>query len=341
MDQPNRPPSSGPVRRATIRRLGGLSLAAAVPALAAITAARAQDAAWPQRTLKIVVPYAAGASTDNVARRLAVTLSERFGQGVVVENRTGAAGAIGTTYVMREPPDGHTLLAHGPEFMMVPQLAKTPPYEPDDLTPVGAVVFAPLGIVVNASSPYRTIQDLVAAAKASPGKISYGSGGEGTTPHLGSEQFARVAGVQLYHVPYKGAADAVVGLLGGQIDMQVVTPTTALPHLKSGRLRMVAISGDQRIRILPEVPTFAESGLKGVGITNWIGFWAPKGTPAPVLERWRREIGAVMATPDMVAYCDNLGALPKAALGDEFVRLIADESARLKTLAEQIGLQKK
>ncbi|MGE0803486.1 MAG: tripartite tricarboxylate transporter substrate binding protein [Lautropia sp.] len=305
-------------------------------------AAFAQDAAaWPQRSVKIVVPYAPGASSDNVARRIALALTERLGQSFVVENRIGAGGSIGTNYVMRERPDGYTLLAHDPGFLLLPQLATTPPYDPNELVPIAAFMFAPLGIVVQTSSRFQTLADLIGAAKAEPKKISYGSGGEGTTPHLGSEQFARAAGVQLYHVTYKGAADAVIALLGGQIDMQFVTPTTVLQHVKSGRLRMLAISGDERVKVLPDTPTFKEAGLDGVQVTNWIGLWAPKGTPPGVIEKLQGEIRQAMASKELIGFAESIGVLPNTIVGSDFVKFIAEDTARLKRLADQIGLQKR
>ena len=335
------PDRSAP-RRAHLSTLARLVAAGCATAMLPASPARAQDAgAWPQRTVKIVVPYAPGASSDNVARRLALALADRLGQGVVVENRTGAAGTIGTAYVGREKPDGYTLLAHDSGFLLQPHLIRDLPVGPDDLTPIAGFVFAPFGIVVQSSSPHRTLQDLIDAARANPEKVSYGSGGIGTTPHLASEQFARAAGVKLYHVTYKGAADAVVGLLGGQIDMQFVTLTTVLPHLRSGRLRMLAVSADQRLKVVPEVPTFTEAGLRDFRVSSWLALWGPKGLPAPVLERLRREVVASMATPELVAFAEGFGALPRVVVGDELARLIGEESARLKVQAEQLGLERK
>lgn len=300
----------------------------------------AQDV-WPQRPIKIVVPYAPGASSDNVARRMGQALSERLRQSVIVENRTGAAGAIGAAVVAKEKPDGYTLLAHDPAYVLLPHLSKSLPYDPNDLIPIGAVVFSPFGIIVKTDSRFQTLQDLVAYARANPKKVTFGSGGEGSSPHLASELFASVIGAELYHVPYKGAGEAVLALLGGQIDMQFVSPLTALGQVKAGKVRMLAISGAHRVTVLPGVPTFAEAGVKDFGVSNWIGFWAPRGTPVPVLDRLKTEIAQIMATPEMKSYAEGMGADPRVVVGDGFVRLLDEESTRWIGLADKIGLEKR
>jgi len=322
-----------------LRRLIGLAVLTAP--LLAPAALHAQQA-WPQRPIKIVVPYAAGASSDLVTRRIARGLSERLGQSVVVENKIGARGQIAMVSVVREKPDGYTFAANDTGYVMLPHLVKEMPYDPaKDLVPVAGYVFSPFGILVHADSPYKTLQDLIRAGRASPGKLTYGSGGEGTTPHLTSEAFAHQAGFTVLHVPYKGAADAVMALMGGQIDFQFATPTTAAANVKAGRLRMLAISGETRSKLLPDVPTFAEAGMKDFSVTNWIGLWAPRGTPQPILERLAREISAIMVTADMKTFAEDSGAAPNFAVGEDFVRLVKEEDARWKSVIEKIGIEKK
>jgi tripartite-type tricarboxylate transporter receptor subunit TctC len=317
------------------RRLRLASLAAAV--LGPFPAPAQEQ--WPQRPVRIIVPYSPGASTDNVSRRVAQELSARLGQTVLVENKTGAMGTIGVAEVARARPDGYTLLGIDTGYVMLPHLVRSLPYDASrDLVPIAAYVFSPLGVVVNASSPYRSLQDLVARARSEPGRITFGSGGVGTFPQLATEDLASRTGVTLLHVPFRGAAEAVQALLSNTIEMQIASPATVMGNLSAGRLRMLAIGGDRRLALLPDVPTFAEAGVEGFVLRNWIGLWAPRGTPPGVVERLQSEILAAMRTPEMKAYAESIAAEPRVVVGDEFVRLLRDESARWKAVIDRIGL---
>ena len=320
------------LRRAVLAALSPLMMASAV--------AQAPGDAWPTRPVRIVVPYAAGASTDIVTRRVAQALGERLGQSVVVENRTGASGTIGVGMVVREKPDGYTLSANDViGHLTVPLAMQNMPYDPAaDLVPIAAYVLSPYGIVVNAASPYRTLQDLGAAAKAAPGKLTYGSGGAGTTTHMAAADFALASGVSLMHVPFKGAAEGVMAVLSGTIDMQVVSPASVASNVKAGKLRLLAISGTERLKLLPDVPTFAEAGFKDYEIANYIGLWAPRGTPPAIVERLRKEVAAVMGTPQMRSFAEGLGSLPQAVVGPDFIRMLEQNGRRWKTVAERIQL---
>jgi len=266
----------------------------------------AQDV-WPQRPVRIVVPYSPGASTDNISRRMAQELTARFGQTVLVENKTGAMGTIGIAEVARARPDGHTLLGIDTGFVMLPHLVRSLPYDPRDLVPIGAFVFSPLGVVVQASSPDRSLQDLIARARANPGRITFGSGGIGTFPQLSTEDFAARTGITLLHAPFRGAAEAVQALLAGTIEMQMASPTTVMGGLAAGRLRMLAVSGEQRLALLPEVPTFAEAGLPGFEAYTWTVLITPRGTPPEVVERLNRELGAILTLPHVRGRLAELG----------------------------------
>ena len=303
--------------------------------------APAQDA-WPSRPIKIVVPYSAGGSTDVVTRRMARALGERLGQNVVVENKLGGGGNIGMLSVVREKPDGYTFAAHDVGYVIVPHLTKDMPYDPaKDLVPVAVYVFSPLGVVVNANSPYKTLQDLINVGRANPGKLTYGSGGEGSSPHLSAEALAFAAGFKPLHVPYKGAGESVLALMGGQIDFLFTTPSTAAGNVKSGRLRVLAMGGTTRNKLLPDAPTFAESGLKDFSFTSWNGLWAPRGTPRPILDRMVKEIAAIMATPEMRTFSEEVGAAPNFAVGDDFLRMLNEEDVRWKAVIDKLGLEKK
>jgi len=217
---------------------------------------------------------------------------------------------------------------------------KDVPYDAfKDLIPIVAYVFTPLAIVVNANSPYKTIQDLIRAAKAEPNKITFGSGGAGSSTHLAAEAFAMESGIALTHIPYKGAAEGVLAVLSGTIVMQFTSIATTMSNIKAGKLRMLVLSGDARSTLLPDVPTFTEVGLKNSNYLNWVGLWTPKGTPASVVERLRREVASVMSSPEMVAFAREIGADPRVVVGDDFAQLMHQESTKWKTIVTKIGLE--
>ncbi len=319
-----------------IKNLSRILLAAAIlsPLLAS-----AQEP-WPQRPIKVIVPYAPGGSADNISRRMAQELAKRFGQTFFVENKTGAMGTIGMMEGARAKGDGYTLVANDIGFVMLPHLKKSLPYDPwKDLIPIGAFVFSPVGLAVNSSSPYKTLQQLIDKAKSEPGNVSFGSGGFGTSPHLASEDFAIKAGIKLFHVPFKGGGEALLALLSNTIDLQMSVLSTFKGPVEGGRLRMLAISGDHRQKILPDVPTFAEAGLKDYDLFNWIGLWAPKGTPPEVVARLRKAVFDVMQQPDMKTYAESVASEPKVVVGDDFLKMLKKSDVMWKGVIDKIGLK--
>ncbi len=322
----------------TIRRRTFHRLALATTVFGAAPAA-AQDG-WPQRPIRIVVPYSPGSGTDSHSRRMAQELTPRLGQPIVVENKTGAMGTIGMAEVGRARPDGYTLLGIDSGVMILPHLVRSMPVEVGrDLIPIAAYVFSPMGVIVNAASPYRTLRDLIAAARAEPGKITYGSGGIGTSPQLLAENFASKVGATLLSVPFRGAGEAAQALMAGTIDMLVATPATALGNLgPGGRLRMLAIGSETRLALLPDVPTFKEAGLDDFVVSSWISLFAPGGTPVAVIGRLSREVVSVMNTPEMKAYAEGVGAVPRVAVGADLAALMASDTARWKATIDRIGL---
>jgi len=270
-----------------------------------------QAQTWPAKPVKIIVPYPPGGAVDVVTRKMAAKLQEQTGQTFFVENKSGATGTIGLAAVVQAPADGYTLAANDTTYALLPHIFKKLPFDyQKDLLPVGAFVFAPMSVVVKGDSKYKTLADLIAAAKAEPGKITYGTGGAGTTPHFVSEALGIAAGVNFMHIPFKGAGEATMGMLSGTIDFQVASTPGVMGNVKGGKARILAVSGNKRLAALPDVPTFAEAGVKNFGLINFTGLWAPKGTPQAAIDRLQKEIATAMATPDMKAFADSIASDP-------------------------------
>lgn len=282
-----------------------------VGAAALALASLAQAQAWPSRPVKIVVPYPPGGAVDVVTRKMAAKLQEQTGQTFLVENKAGATGTIGLSQVAQSPADGYTLAANDTTYALLPHIFRKLPFDhAHDLMPIGAFVFAPMGVVVKGDSRFKTLDDLVTAAKAEPGKVTYGTGGAGTTPHFVSEAMGIAAGARFMHIPFKGAGEATLGMLSGTVDFQVASTPGVMGNVKGGKARLLAVSGNKRLAALPDVPTFTEAGVKFDGLINFTGLWAPKGTPQAVVDRLQKEIAAAMASPDMKAFAEGLASEP-------------------------------
>lgn len=301
--------------------------ATALACLGLLAGTAQAQSAWPSKIVKIVVPYAPGGAVDVVTRKMAQKLTEQTGQSFIVENKPGATGTIGANLVAQAQPDGHTLLANDTTYSLLPHIFKKLPFDhATQLVPVSAYVFAPMGLAVNAGSKYKTLADLTAQAKAAPNTVTYGTGGPGTTPHFASEALGIASGVNFMHIPYKGAGEATAGLLSQTIDFQIASTTGLMGNVKGGKLRLLAVSGDQRLAALPDVPTFQQAGVPWRGVVNWTGLWAPKGTPAEVVQRLQKEIATAMATDDMKQFAQGMGAEPRHAGADEFTKLLKDST---------------
>lgn len=300
---------------------------AALAILGLITSVSQAQSAWPSKPVKIVVPYGPGGAVDLVTRKMAQKLSEQTGQSFFIENKAGATGTIGAAQVAQSPADGYTLMANDTTFSLLPHIFRKLSFDPAvDLLPVGAFVFAPMALAVNAQSSFKTLPDLLAEAKRKPNQVTYGTGGPGTTPHFASEALGIAGGVNFMHIPFKGAGEATQAILSSTIDFQIASTTGLMGNVKGGKLRLLAVSGDKRLPALADVPTFVEAGTKWPGVVNWTGLWAPKGTSPEVLNRLQKEIATAMASGDMKTFAEGMGAQPRQIGADAFGRMLKEST---------------
>ncbi|WP_444815044.1 Bug family tripartite tricarboxylate transporter substrate binding protein [Variovorax brevis] len=279
--------------------------------------------AYPTKPVKIVVPYPPGGAVDQVTRKVAQKLTEQTGQSFYVENKAGATGTIGAQQVAKSAADGYTLMANDTTYTILPHVFNKLPFDQQaDLVPVVGFNFAPMALVVPADSRFKTLADLIAYAKANPDKLNYGTGGAGTTPHFATEALASAANIKVTHVPFKGAGEATIALLSGTIDFQIASTPGIMGQVKGGKVRLLGISGDKRLAALPNVPTFAEAGVKGYGVINFTGLWAPKGTPLSAVQRLQKEVTTAMASADVQQFSNDLGSVPSVVAGDAFSEML-------------------
>ena len=307
-------------------------------ALCAASLAAAAADAWPTRTLKIVVPFSAGGSTDTVARIVAEKLGTALGQSVIVDNRAGAGGAIGSEYVAHSPPDGYTLLLGTSSTMAIaPWVYRHLAYNPTkDLAPVSLLGTADIIVVVNPTKlpSVRTVRELVEYARANPGKITFASGGNGSISHLLGEHFKSMARVDMLHVPYKGDAGMVTDLLAGQVDMAFGTAVAWLPYVKNGKVIALAVTNPKRSTTMTDLPTVSESGVPGYEAVQWFGVAAPTGTPREIVDRLAGEMRKIVQMPDVRKRFTDLGFDVVGNTPDEFAQFLARENAKWKQIAE-------
>jgi len=318
-------------------RRAALSLAATL-AISTPHAAAAADA-YPARPIRFVVAFPPGGGTDIIARSIAQKLAERLAQQVVVDNRPGAGGNIGTDIVAKSAPDGYTLLmgSAGPLAINASLFDKMP-FDPiRDLAPVTLAASTPNVLVVHPSLKAATVNELIALAKARPGEINFASSGHGTPAHLAGELFNSMAGVKLVHVPYKGAAPALADLLGGQVQLMFSTMPPALPHVKDGKLRALAVTSSKRSRAMPELPTVDEVALPGFEANTWHGVVVPAGTPAAIVARLNREIVAILHLPEVVERLSGQGAEALGSTPEEFAAYIRSESVKWAKVVRDSG----
>jgi tripartite-type tricarboxylate transporter receptor subunit TctC len=295
---------------------------------------------YPTKPVRLVVPFAPGGGTDLVARVIAQQLTQTLGQAVIVDNRAGAGGVVGTEHVARAAPDGYTLLLGSPGPITInPNLRAKTPYDPiRDFAPVSLATISPFVLSVHPSLPVKSVGELVALARSRPGQLNYGSSGLGSVAHLATEQFKALAKVDVVHIPFKGAAPAVTSFIAGQLELHFENQPTILPHIVSGRARALAVGTVKRSTLLPDLPTMREAGVAGYESSTAFGVMAPARTPEAIVSRLSREIAAALKTPEMKAALAKQGLDAVGSSPDEYAAHIKDESARNARLIKSIGL---
>ena len=313
--------------RRTLLKIGAIA--------AALSVQGAFAQAWPSKPISLIVPFATGGTTDVLARAVGQELSKALGQPVIVESKPGAGATLGADFVAKSKPDGHTFLVGAVHHTIATSVYKKLPYDfQKDLAPVSVVALVPNVLVVNPAVPAKNVAELTALAKSQPGRLTFGSNGNGTAQHLIGAQFGSMAGVDILHVPYKGSGPLTTDLLGGQVTMSFDTITPVLQHIKAGKLRALAVTTNKRSVALPDVPTMEEAGLKGFNLGTWFGILAPAATPAPVIDRVSKEIARIVNQPDFKKKMEEIGAETIGNTPAQMAKQIKDDTERFAKLVK-------
>jgi tripartite-type tricarboxylate transporter receptor subunit TctC len=321
-------------RRAFVQSAAVLGAAALAPGL------RAQQAKYPSKPIRFVVPFAAGGGGDVVARMLAQRLQERIANPVMVENKVGAGGNIGSDFVLKSPPDGYTLLNMSSSYPIQAAVTKGLPFDPiADMQPIVMVSRDPVVLLVGSGSPFRNAKELVEAARKEPGRLTYGSAGVGSIAHLGMEELAHVMGVKFTHVPYKGSSQAFTDVLGGQVAMMLTSATFTAPHVKGGKVRVLGVAGSQRVPNLPDVPTFEEQGFPGYNVVDWKAVAGPKGMPMDVVAFLNRELNEVLRSKAVTEKFDAEGTTAVGGTPEDMMRIVREDVERWRRVAAEAKVQ--
>lgn len=323
-----------------LRKVWMVVLAALLPA-AAFAQGTGSAAGYPNRTVRLVVPYGAGGVSDIIGRVLALRLSDQLGQPVVVENRGGAGGMLGTGQVAKSPPDGYTLvLSSLSAYAIGPRLVSPLPYDPvKDFTAIGGVALTPTILTVSPALPFRTVKEIVDYAKANPSRLNFGSSGVGSIGHISAELLRAASGVDLVHIPYKSAAFAYPDLISGNVTMIFDALPSAIPYVRSGKVRPIAMMADQRSPLVPDVPTFAEAGYPGVTLRLWVGLHGPAGLPLAVVQRLNEATAKALAAPDLRERFASVGADPMPMSAQAFGTMVREDVASLARTMEAAGIK--
>ena len=294
---------------------------------------------YPVRPIRLVIPYPPGGGADNVGRPIAQKLSEALGQRVIIDNRGGAAGIVGAEIVAKSKPDGYTLLDDSSSRAVNPALYRLPFDTLKDFAPIGMIVINPSILVVHPSLPVKTVGDLINLARARPGQIAFASSGVGSAPHMGAELFKYMAKVNMVHVPYKGGGPALADLIGGHVQLLFPNIASGLPHVRSGKLRGVAVTSLKRSRAAPQIPTVSESGLPGFELGEWNALFAPAGTPPEIITRLNTELNKVLRSPDIQERLFQMGAEPAPGSPKELDDYVRKEIAKWAKVVKDVGIK--
>ncbi len=308
-------------------------------ALAVIAPASAQQ--YPSKPIRLVLPFPPGAPSDLVGRTIGQKMAEQMGQSLVAENRAGAGGTLGLAVVAKAPPDGYTILVTSPTIALSPLLYSNLPYDPaKDFTPIARLASIENVMLVHPSVPARTLKEFIALARASPGKLNYGSGGPGTTNHLANELLKSLEKLNMVHVPYKGATVATTALMGGEVDEVIVSVASVLPLIRAGRVRAIAVLSPKRVATLPEVPTSAEAGFPNFTMSIWYGMMAPAGTPREIVARLHQEAARALDDRALRQHMANAGMDPWLGTPEEMGNLVRSETSRYAKIIQSAGIKK-
>ncbi|MBI4192658.1 MAG: tripartite tricarboxylate transporter substrate binding protein [Betaproteobacteria bacterium] len=308
--------------------------------MSAVAQKPATAASYPLKTIRMIVPFAPGGGTDIIARLVAQELTQAWGQSVVVDNRGGGGGTVGTQLAAKSTPDGYTMVLCSLGMSYAPALYSKLPYDTEkDLLPISLVATQPFVYVVIPSLGVNSMKDLIALAKSKPGEIRYGSGGSGGSSHLGTELLRMMTGIDLVHVPYKGTGPALTAMLGGEIHIQLIGISSVVPHMKSGRMRALAVSGAKRSSAAPEVPTVAESGVPGYEFDVWYGMLFPAGTPRAIVGKANAEINRVLRSPALTQRFAAVGLEPAGNTPEEFAKMIRSEIVKWHKVVESAKIR--
>ena len=328
----------------TVGRLSGLSRTVALGGLVAVmlcaqaTSVAQTAGSFPNQPVRMVVPYPPGGPTDITARVVAAEMSKTIGQNIVIDNRPGASGMIGSEMVTKATPDGYTLLANASIHVINPSVYPDMRFDAiKDFTPITQLAQVPLVLVVPANSPIKSVKDLVEYAKANPGKVNFGSAGSASAQHLAGESFKIAAGIQMQHIPYKGSAPALTDLAGGQLQLMFDSMPSATPMINSGKLRAIAVTTTTRAKARPDLPTIAESGFPGFDISTWYAYWAPKGTPADVVEKLAASAAQALKNPEVIAKYEAMGAEPVGSTPAQFAAYVESEAKKWSEIVKKSG----
>ncbi|WP_313300677.1 tripartite tricarboxylate transporter substrate binding protein [Diaphorobacter sp.] len=321
-------------RRQSVLRILATAATAAIAAVGLCPSLAMASDTYPNRPIRLVVPYPAGGGTDIIGRLVGAQLSQRLGQSVIVDNKPGASGMLGNDIVAKAPGDGYTVLLGITALVQIPSLYQRVPYKLSDLTPVSQTAKSADLIMVPRSSGITTLKDFVAQAKAQPAKFNFGSYGNATSSHLNGEQFKMKAGLDITHVPYQGSGPEMTALLGGQLASAFVDATGAYPHIRSERINILAITGQQRHPALPDVKTMSELGYSGFEANGWFGFFLPSSTPKPIVDRLGSELVGIIKQPDVQRRLLEMGLIPVGSTPEEFRAVLERDAAHWKAIVD-------